>query len=66
VAQGDPIDRPESDDSIGAPDGTRQKAPLEFPRREQGPTINIWRTSLYFVLVVIVLALIAYYIVHPR
>lgn len=60
MAQRDRIDEP------GEPGGTRPKAPLEFPRQDRGNTINIWKVTLYFVILVVVLAAIVYWAVRPR
>jgi hypothetical protein len=61
MAEPDPIDDP-----VGAPGGTRSEPPLEFPRQGSAATINVWRVTIYVVLLVIVLAAIVYFSVRPR
>lgn len=66
MAHRDPMEgRGSEDEPVVAPNRGRRE-PLHFPRHDRGPTINLWRTSLYFVALVIVLAVIAYLIVRPR
>jgi hypothetical protein len=61
MAQREPIDEPGS-----LPGGRHRKVPLEFPAPQQEKTINIWKVTLYFVILVIVLAALVYWGVHPR
>ena len=59
--------QPNKFDEPGSPGGTEPKKPLEFPRREgNAHTINVWRVTLYTVAVIVVLALLTWWIVQPK
>lgn len=58
--------QPNRFDEPGSPGGTVPRKPLEFPKREDPRTINVWRITIYTVIVVAVLAFITWWIVHPR
>lgn len=60
MAQPNPFEEPTKSEE------TRARQVLEFPRRELPRTINVWRITIYTVIVVAVLAGITWWILHPR
>lgn len=53
-------------DEPGSPGGTKPKKPLEFPRRDVPREINVWRITIYTIIIIAILAGITWWIVHPR